>query len=597
MAESVDDVGTPTAPPADAGRLAAADAATDAAADAATDAAADAAPQRPGRRGRLVGWLERFSFAGLVAATVAFCLSMLPSLLPRPTLYVAIVAAVSMALAYGVGVALWWLVRRWWGAPVSPLVRRRAWTVFGVVGPVLYVLFAVLGGQWQDEVRTLVGQDEVGGASVLVIFVLTAVLFVALVSIARGVRGVFRRLGRLLGRWLPRRVGSAVAAALTAILVYWVVSGALLGTALQIADNAYQSRNLRTPEGIVAPTTPLRSGGPGSLVAWDDVGWQGKRFIGSGPTVEQLSEFNGRPATEPIRIYSGLRAADTATERARIAVEELRRTNAFEREVLVVATTTGGGWLEPQAVDALEYLHNGDTAIVAQQYSVLPSWMVFLVDSELASETGRALWDAVWAELQTIPEEDRPQVYAYGLSLGSFGSQAAFPGVESLRASVDGALFVGTPNAAELWRQVTRDRDAGTPEFLPVYRGGEAVRFASTVEQITAPGEWNRPRVLYTQHASDPVTWFSFDLLFEQPDWLREARGPDVSDRTRWFPVITFLQVGVDQFFGTAVPIGYGHNYENLAAWSWAAVAAPDGWTEADTVRLQALIDAYQKQS
>jgi uncharacterized membrane protein len=44
----------------------------------------------------------------------------------------------------------------------------------------------------------------------------------------------------------------------------------------------------------------------------------------------------------------------------------------FERSVLVVATPTGSGWLDNGAVDTLEYLHGGDTAIVATQYSYLP---------------------------------------------------------------------------------------------------------------------------------------------------------------------------------------------------------------------------------
>ena len=41
-------------------------------------------------------------------------------------------------------------------------------------------------------------------------------------------------------------------------------------------------------------------------------------------------------------------------ERAELAVAELERAGGFERGNLLVATTTGSGWLDPGAVDSLE---------------------------------------------------------------------------------------------------------------------------------------------------------------------------------------------------------------------------------------------------
>ena len=113
-----------------------------------------------------------------------------------------------------------------------------------------------------------------------------------------------------------------------------------------------------------ATASALRSGSPESLVAWEDLGRQGRKFTAGGPTTAQLNEFSGGGAVEPIRSYVGLRTADTAEERADVAVAELERAGGFERDVIVVATTTGTGWLDPNGVDAVEYVHNGDTAIV-----------------------------------------------------------------------------------------------------------------------------------------------------------------------------------------------------------------------------------------
>jgi uncharacterized membrane protein len=273
-------------------------------------------------------------------------------------------------------------------------------------------------------------------------------------------------------------------------------------------------------------------------------------------------------------------------------VEELERTGAFDRSVLVVAGATGTGWTEPQQMAALEYLWGGDTAIATMQYSYLPSWISFLVDADRASEAGRELFDAVHARWSELPEGDRPQLVSYGLSLGSFAAQAAFGSAGDLQTRVDGALYVGTPSFTPLWRTITDGRDAGSPEWQPVVDDGETVRFGTDAADLEDLGpDWGAPRVAYLQHASDPVVWWSWDLITRQPDWLVEPRGPDVSGRVRWFPVITWVQVTVDQFFGVNVPDGHGHNYASQVVGAWADVTQPPGWTPQELTDLQALID------
>ena len=82
-------------------------------------------------------------------------------------------------------------------------------------------------------------------------------------------------------------------------------------------------------------------------------------------------------------------------------------------------------------------------------------------------------------------------------------------------------------------------------------------------------------------------------LFLHEPDWLKEPRGPDVSKSMRWFPVVSFAQVSVDQFVGTSPPNGHGHNYGNMIVAAWAAVLSPPGWTDATTASLQKIIDGY----
>lgn len=98
-------------------------------------------------------------------------------------------------------------------------------------------------------------------------------------------------------------------------------------------------------------------------------------------------------------------------------------------------------------------------------------------------------------------------------------------------------LWVGPPNANRLWGQLIERRDPGTSEVDPEYSAGLVVRFADdAADMVDNTGEWLSPRILYVQHASDPVVWWSPDLAFTRPDWLKEPPGDDRSPSMKWFP-------------------------------------------------------------
>ncbi|CPU63916.1 transmembrane protein [Mycobacteroides abscessus] len=98
--------------------------------------------------------------------------------------------------------------------------------------------------------------------------------------------------------------------------------------------------------------------------------------------------------------------------------------------------------------------------------------------------------------------------------------------------------------------------------------------------------------MLFVQHPSDPVTWWSTDLLFSEPDWLKEAPVGDRSAAMRWYPIVTFWQVAADLANAVGVPDGHGHNYGISSVNGWAAIAPPAGWTPQDTERIRkALVD------
>src|SRR5262252_5480827 len=223
----------------------------------------------------------------------------------------------------------------------------------------------------------------------------------------------------------------------------------------------------------------LRSGGPGSLIPWDTLGFQGRNFIGKGSSVSDIGKFTGQPAKELIRIYAGLASAKGAQAQAVLAVKDLQRAGGFQRKYLDVVTTTGSGWVDPALVDSSEYLSGGDCATVAIQYSYLPSWISYLVDKAKALAAGQALFDAVYGAWVKLPADHRPKLFVAGESLGTFGAEAAFTGENDLANRTSGALFAGPPNFNALFRQFSDNRDAGSPEVEPIYQDGRIVRFTN----------------------------------------------------------------------------------------------------------------------
>ena len=256
-----------------------------------------------------------------------------------------------------------------------------------------------------------------------------------------------------------------------------------------------------------------------------------------------------------------------------------------------MATTTGTGWINEAEASALEYMFNGDTAIVSMQYSFLPSWISFLVDKENARQAGQALFEAVDELVRARPEADRPRLVVFGESLGSFGGEAPFLSLDNLVARTDGALFSGPTFNNTIWTDLTANRDPGSPMWLPIYDKGENARFVARPDNLGRPADpWGEPRVVYLQHASDPIAWWTPDLLFREPDWLKERRGYDVSPRMDWMPVVTFLQVSADMAVAVNVPDGHGHVYVRDVVNGWAAVLQPPGWTPEKTERLRPLM-------
>ncbi len=390
------------------------------------------------------------------------------------------------AIGYGIGVFAVWLVRYMRSKDSSPAAPRWAWLVLVVVGAIGLVLMIIWFHHWQDDVRDLMGVPRLGFWDHPLAAVLSVITLFVFVEIGQLVGKLVRFLVRQLNRFAPPRVSAVVAVTLLVALTVALLNGVVVRFAMDTINKTFAAVNDETDPDYAGPDSDLRSGGPESLVSWESLGHQGRNFVSGGPTVEELTEFNGRPAIEPIRAYAGLHSADGIKETATLAAQELQRTGGLDRAVVAVATTTGTGWINAAEASALEYMYNGDTAIVSMQYSFLPSWLSFLVDKENARQAGQALFEAVDELIREMPEEQRPKLVVFGESLGSFGGEAPFLALNNLIARTDGALFSGPTFNNTIWADLTHNRDSGSPEWLPIYDKGENVRFVAEPRDLAA---------------------------------------------------------------------------------------------------------------
>ncbi len=544
------------------------------------------APPQPQRR----KWF-RYTLPGAWVALLFVCLSFTPSLLPRPAAFQGFVCGVNGAIGYGLGVVGAWLWRQFADRPTRR-TRPLSWRVFLVVGGVALIVAYLLGRRWQNQIRELMSVPAEGFGTPILVPIVAVLVFVGLVAAGRGLRGLFRWVARLLGRWMGQRAARGVGWVLVAAVTVGVLSGVVLDGAIAVADRSFAVLDTTTNEAVTGPLNASRSGAADSQVPFDTLGFQGRNFVGTGPTAAQIAAWSGSAAMEPIRAYAGIASAPDLEERAALAVDDLIRLGGFDREYVLIAGTTGTGWVDPGGIDSLEYITDGNVASVGIQYSYLPSWVSFIVDQTRAREAGRALVDAVYDRWIDLPTNDRPKLLVFGVSLGSFSTEAAFSGEFDLRNRTDGVLWAGPPSFNSLFTEFTDGRDPGSPEIQPVFRGGRTVRFTDNPDTMPPPASaaWDGTRVLYLSHPSDPVTWWSTDLLLRRPDWLAEPRGADVLPEMVWIPFVTFWQVTADMAEPVPVPSGHGHSFTGQYVDGWAQVIRPPGWTAEKSAALQAII-------
>ncbi len=523
----------------------------------------------------------RLSLISLLIGALFFVASLAPSMLPRTYALQGLISGLSLSAGYALGVFLSWLWHYLELPTPSPLFLRysQRLSLLGALGIGALALHRSI--LWQQTVHELMQLPSPPQVYPFAEGAIALGLFAGLVLLARGLRLMLNFYKHYLQHLVPQRVALLMSLALTLTFFWLVVDGVLLRGVLRTVDKSYQQLDALIPDDMQPPTEIWQTGSPTSVLHWQDLGQQGRNYISQAPRAAEISALTLRPAKQALRVYVGLNSADTPQARAQLALAELQRIGAFQRQVLVIATPTGTGWVDSAAMDTVEFLQHGDIASVALQYSYLSSPLALWVEPEYGKESARALFNAVYGYWTTLAKTQRPKLYLFGLSLGALNSDSSFDLFDVLNDPPQGALWSGPPFNTRTWQVASQERDKTSAAWLPQFRQGTVVRFMNQAGMPATPVAWGPFRVLFLQYGSDPITFFRPDMFYRQPPWLETPRAPDVSTQLRWFPLVTGLQVAADMLSGTGtVPVGFGHDYaaEHYIE-AWLALLEPPDWS------------------
>ena len=528
------------------------------------------------------------SFLGVIAALAMYAVSVSPSLMARSWAWHAVASGILVACGYVAGVVV---------QNVAQLVIRLTGLTISASEPVelgfrigigalfaLWWLYAVI--QSYRRARKAAALVNMPGETFGEYLLGTAGAVVVSWMLLRIV-GALNRLCWMiiasLDAHMPRPAAIVVSMVILFAIMFFLTSKVILRGGIGFFRRKAEQLNMRTARGIYQPFVPERSASPASSVTWESVGGQGRVFLGRGPSRLDIAQVCGGEAMEPIRVYSGMPTGGSGIEQAAATVvAELHRTGAFDRAVILIAASTGSGWVDEWQVQPLEFLTRGNCATASLQYSYVPSALNWLTGLEPAQEASAALFAAVRAELDLMDEADRPALFVCGESLGAFASQSVFESFEDVLARVDGALWVGTPSFTPMHAALTAARHKGSPEVAPVVHNARRVRFVNEPSDLRTDlygrelGPWGFPRVVYAQHPSDPVVWWTNKLIWTQPDWLRERAGRDVSLNVEFTRFATYIQVLADLPVAGTAPGGHGHTYHEELIPLWRGILGFD---------------------
>lgn len=541
-----------------------------------------------------VSWIYGpVSMPCILLGLLFFAASLTPSLIPRGPEVQGILGGLVTALGYLLGQIIALL---WFAAEMPRLSGRPArvltWIASAaVVAFFLWVLASSL--TWQNDLRQKMGMEPADALNLTKIVLIAVVTFTVAFLLGRLAASMFRLIRGQFYRVMPPRRANVLGFVAVVLVLFIVTRDGILDVVVAGLDESYEAAQGLFENAPPRPENPNLTGSIASLVDWVAVGKPGRDFITSGPDAAAISAFTGRPALNPIRVYVGRANGATPRERAELALAELIRQDAFAREVLIIASPTGTGWMDPGSHDPVEYMHGGDIATVAAQYSYLQSPLALILETNTGLEQATALQDVVHGYWKTLPENARPRLYVHGLSLGAWSSMYATNLFRLMDDPIDGAFWAGPPFPSGFWNYIQNQRNPGSPFVLPQIGDGSLVRYAShTADASEATANWGGMRIVFLQYPSDPVVFYDPYSLWRAPPWMYDPPAADMSEHFVFMPVVTQFQLALDMALSFGAPPGHGHAYFAQDYINpWVEVTNPLGWSPADTKRLKAHCD------
>ncbi|QUY63177.1 Predicted membrane protein (DUF2319) [Gulosibacter molinativorax] len=530
---------------------------------------------------------------GIVGGQIASWIALSPSFLPRKWWMTAASVSLSQLYGYGVGVGarsarigIGDAVRRFVPEKFLPIRLGHQLAKFTSVWQILLLSGLVLGTgaslitsmHRQREIAELVDQEpptpriQLLGLSAGTLASMGVLLGVRLFRLQSwGTR-------QLLKRYVPAIAVPFSGTIISLGLLYFFNRSVLWKRLLEGIEDSATAKNLKPLPGRTPPLQPERSGSSASYEPFGTLGRHGKAVVSDGPRGADIARFTGEDAMEPIRAYVGLRASVSIDAAAKRAVRELKRAGGFKRSHICIYIGTGTGWLNDWSMAAMEYLTRGDCAMVSLQYTVLPSAFALLLDRDSPQKTGQALYREVVAELEKMPKASRPKLYISGESLGAFGGLSVFDDARDMTERLDGAIWAGTPQFTPIWSELVDRRGEGSRVVRPYIGDGSLVRFSNRLGDLREPNDgvdyvpWGPRRFVFMQHPSDPIVWWNVPLIWQEPEWMTEPRGYDVTEHMRWWPWVTFWQTAADMAASIQSKGGHAHRYYEEYVGAWAEV-------------------------
>ena len=382
-----------------------------------------------------------------------------------------------------------------------------------------------------------------------------------LAAATSGEQFIAQQLERGLNTIVGRKTGSAGALAVHGVLLTGLTfaGAAALGAVTQRIQRRDDIVEPAYPE---PPTSNFVSCGPRSVMPFDSIGKEGRRFVLMALDREEITSVMGVAAIDPIRVVGGFESASTVQKRVELIMEDMERLGAFDRSIIAVGSPTGVGYFNYSIAEALEYLSLGDCAIVVPQYALVPSALA-LTQTRKAEELTRLLLQQINSRIQS--QVRPPKIFLIGESLGAnvaldcaidASGHPYVPVFDEL--GVDGGLYLGVPFRTKMWKAWRYDRMRTDPHY--------------ELELVSEPKEIGilpagTYRHLMVVHHDDPVNKFGFRMILQPPWWMGPPadRPPLFPKESKYRPFTTFILATVDLLNGMQSKPGTfvrkGHDY------------------------------------